>query len=166
MKPIYPLETRAAAIADYQSGMTLEEVAAKYGASGSGVARWLDLAGVKRRPASMPKLRPCTIEDCPRPHAARGYCRLHYARIIKGARPRDDWQQVDQEARLEDVRWMASTGEGLTGAAERLGISRAALETWLRKYDRTLLVTLTGQDPLPLNTSRAMFHGAGIRVSA
>lgn len=163
----YPTETRESAIADYQAGMTMDAVATKYGVSSSGVWRWLHVAGVERRPAaSIPRKRVCSLEDCNQPHRARGYCGLHYGRVIKGSQPRENWQPFDHTARIEDVRWMAATGEGLTGAAKRVSISTAALEGWLRKHDPATLSTLTAQDPLPLNTSRALFHGAGIRVSA
>lgn len=166
MSVAYPTETRSGAIADYQAGMSMEAVATKYGVSSSGVWRWLHVAGVPRRPAAaVPKGRNCTVDDCTRPHTARGYCRLHYNRIIKGAQPRGNWQPFDHAARIEDCRWMAATGEGLTGAAARVGISTSALETWLRKHDRATLATLIAQDPLPVGGSQALFHGAGIRVS-
>ena len=37
---------------------------------------------------------------------------------------------IDQQARAEDVRWLAETGECLTGAARRLGTTVDALEKW------------------------------------
>lgn len=37
--------------------------------------------------------------------------------------------------RLEDLRWMAETGESVLGAAKRLGISRESLTTWCRRND-------------------------------
>lgn len=36
-------------------------------------------------------------------------------------------------ARTEDVRFMAETGECLTGAARRLGMDPRSLESWLRR---------------------------------
>lgn len=161
----YPAEVRAAAVADYQSGMTLDQVAKKNGVSPTSVAGWLDAAGIKRRPASAPLHRSCTVDGCNEPHRARGYCGLHYNRIVRGAKPRGNWVPFDTEARIEDCRWMASTGEGLAGAARRIGISSDALWSWLKRYDVETLAVLTAQDPLPLNTSRATFHGAGIRVT-
>lgn len=161
---VYPPETRAAAIADYQTGLTLDQTATRHGVSSSAVWTWLNNASIVRRPAAPPSSvhRVCTIDDCTRPHRARGYCGLHYGRLVKGAKPRGD---VDHDARLEDCRWMAATGEGLTSAAQRLGLKAASLDAWLRDHDRATLSTLTAQEPLPLNTSRATFHGAGKRAT-
>lgn len=39
-------------------------------------------------------------------------------------------------ARLEDLEFMADTGECLTGACRRLGLNVAALEKWLRDRGR------------------------------
>lgn len=51
------------------------------------------------------------------------------------------------EARLEDVRWMAETGECLDGAARRLGLSRGTLERFLERNDRACLATLLARQP-------------------
>lgn len=53
--------------------------------------------------------------------------------------------------RLEDLRWMAETGEHLHGAADRLGISVDALEQFLLRYDRDVLATLRARDPRDWN---------------
>jgi hypothetical protein len=37
---------------------------------------------------------------------------------------------IDQQARAEDIRFLAETGECLTGAARRLGMKVDALEKW------------------------------------
>lgn len=50
-------------------------------------------------------------------------------------------------ARLEDVQWMAETGECLTGAAIRLELSRDALENWLRRRDPRSLALLIEHEP-------------------
>lgn len=50
-------------------------------------------------------------------------------------------------ARLEDVRWMAETGEHLDGAARRLGISTATLERFLERNDRDALSRLIARRP-------------------
>jgi hypothetical protein len=41
---------------------------------------------------------------------------------------------VDHAARAENVAWMAATGENLTRAAERLGITVCALEKWAQLH--------------------------------
>lgn len=48
---------------------------------------------------------------------------------------------VDNEARTEDLEWMASTGENFDGAARRLGISIKSLEKWCLRQGRRDLVT-------------------------
>lgn len=53
--------------------------------------------------------------------------------------------------RLEDVTWMATTGESLTGAAKRLGISRPALEGWLRNHAPHLSAPLRSREPADPN---------------
>lgn len=39
---------------------------------------------------------------------------------------------IDQHARAEDIRWMTQTGENLTGAARRLGLTNCGLEEWCK----------------------------------
>lgn len=52
-------------------------------------------------------------------------------------------------ARLEDLRWMAETGECLTGAARRLGTSVEALSRWLFRWDaRDLYQQMADRDPI------------------
>lgn len=50
-------------------------------------------------------------------------------------------------ARLEDCRWMAETGECLTGAARRLGLAHKTLEKWLGVNDPECLSTLLAHQP-------------------
>lgn len=45
-------------------------------------------------------------------------------------------QTVSADARLEDLEFMASTGENPDGAAARLGLTRSGLERWLAAHDR------------------------------
>lgn len=54
---------------------------------------------------------------------------------------------VEAQNRLEDLKWMADTGESATGAAARLGIGYSALEVWLRRHDRALWRRLVARDP-------------------
>lgn len=49
--------------------------------------------------------------------------------------------------RLEDVRWMAETGECLDGAARRLGLTRNTLEKWLARSDADALRLLVSRQP-------------------
>lgn len=51
--------------------------------------------------------------------------------------------------RTEDVRWMVETGECLSGAAQRLGLTVNALDKWLRVHGlRDELATLASRQPL------------------
>lgn len=47
-------------------------------------------------------------------------------------------------ARLQDVEFMAASGEEFGRAATRLGMTRTALEKWLRDNGRVDLVTTMG----------------------
>lgn len=46
-------------------------------------------------------------------------------------------EDAAREQFLEDVEWMAETGECATGAARRLGMKREALEKRLKRADRS-----------------------------
>jgi hypothetical protein len=55
---------------------------------------------------------------------------------------------VDHRARAEDIRWFVDTGENLTGAARRLGISRSGLEKWAEHHGlHAELDTLRRREP-------------------
>ena len=47
---------------------------------------------------------------------------------------------VERLDRIEDLEWMAAHGETLEGAAGRLGMRAASLETWLLRSHRPALV--------------------------
>ena len=52
---------------------------------------------------------------------------------------------VERLDRIEDLEWMAAHGETLEGAAARLGMRAASLETWLTRAHRPgLLLALVG----------------------
>jgi transcriptional regulator with GAF, ATPase, and Fis domain len=52
------------------------------------------------------------------------------------------------KAREEDVLWMAETGESLSGAARRLGMTRDTLWQWLRRHGmRDVLDVLMAREP-------------------
>lgn len=53
---------------------------------------------------------------------------------------------IDTAARLEDLRFMADTGETLTGAAARLGLSANSLGRWLEKHDINLRRALASRE--------------------
>jgi hypothetical protein len=90
----------------------------------------------------------CGVEGCDRPRHAHGYCQMHMHRWIRYGDPlREPPRNVNREERLEDLWWMAETGECLSGAASRLGVQVKALEAWLRRHDRDLLQRLVAHEP-------------------
>lgn len=68
------------------------------------------------------------------------------------------WNAPFINQRLEDLTWMADTGESATGAAERLGISHDALEIWTRRHAPELWKRLVARDPRDENF-RTRMHG-------
>lgn len=60
---------------------------------------------------------------------------------------RKSWSAELNRRRAEDLEWMAATGENAVGAAERLGISLAALERWGRRNRPDLWATLSARNP-------------------
>lgn len=55
---------------------------------------------------------------------------------------------IDHKARAEDIRWFVDTGENLTGAARRLGISRDGVEKYCALHGlRAELRTLQSREP-------------------
>lgn len=69
----------------------------------------------------------CTLDNCDRPHAGRGYCSAHYKRWYRYGDPLGAPDKTSRfEPRLitpdvrEDLEWMAEHGETLRGAAERI----------------------------------------------
>lgn len=67
------------------------------------------------------------------------------------------YQHVDAQARIEDVRFMADTGECLDGAARRLGIGPTALAKFLDAHgELDTLTTLTRRNPRDHNSKRGM----------
>lgn len=94
-----------------------------------------------------------------RPNKGRGLCvgcydRNHDAGTLDryAARPR-----IDNDARAEDLEWMAATGESTAGAAKRLGITSVALERWCCRVGRYDLWTkLREHDPhMPMDYQAA-----------
>lgn len=61
---------------------------------------------------------------------------------------------TDHAARAEDVRWMVDTGESLTGAARRLGITAKGLEKWCQRHGLADLAhILRGREPIDHNAN-------------
>lgn len=77
------------------------------------------------------------INRCTRCGEYRPAHQLRYGRCCG---PRSDTRTRN---RLEDLAWMAETGETLEGAAERLDITPKSLERWCRRHAPHLYVTLT-----------------------
>lgn len=77
-------------------------------------------------------MKTCSI--CPNKHQARGYCQTHYNKLIARAHTK----QRNSPIHLEDVEWMAETGEEWSRAAQRLGVKESTLLRYLeraRRYD-------------------------------
>ena len=104
--------------------------------------------------------RTCSVEGCERPHNARGYCRTHYGHMVEGRVPCRPLT-VSVEDRLEDLRFMAETGESLMGAAARLGITERGLDLWLARHDanalRADLRSRNPRDPNALANREAVY---------
>jgi hypothetical protein len=63
---------------------------------------------------------------------------------------------VDHRVRAENVRWFAETGESLSGAARRLGISVDGVAKWCELHGmRAELAQLRAREPEPLVVDRA-----------
>lgn len=84
--------------------------------------------------------KPCTVDDCGRranhKGGAQGMCGMHYLRWRRTGDPnvvRPPGRGPSAE-RLEDLQWMAETGEIPERAAARLGISLTALEQWAGRH--------------------------------
>lgn len=60
----------------------------------------------------------------------------------------EEWERR-HAARLEDLRWMAETGECMAGAAKRLGVSESAVDNFLRRHcdDPELAALLMRRNP-------------------
>lgn len=66
------------------------------------------------------------------------------------------WENL-QRARIEDLLWMAETGEHAEGAARRLGIGYDALERFARRHTPDTWAVLLARKPSLRNQSN---HGS------
>lgn len=88
---------------------------------------------------------PCVVPACGRPRRALDYCHAHYKRHQKGHGVTD--MTTIQPHHIEDIEWMAETGEHLDGAAQRLGVRPSTLDRHLRRVGRLdLLRALNGRE--------------------
>lgn len=89
----------------------------------------------------------CAVTDCDRligNNGGRGWCYLHWRRWHRTGSTDDPKRIVFV---LEDVEWMAATGENATGAARRLGIQRGSLQKRLAIEGRAdLYKVLAGRE--------------------
>lgn len=58
--------------------------------------------------------------------------------------------------RLEDVTFLAQTGENLDGAAKRLGLTGKTLEMWCRRNAPDLRSVLISRQPIGLKSDRRL----------
>lgn len=81
--------------------------------------------------------RTCTIDGCHNPHEAHGYCSPHYQRMKRHGDPLGEGTLRPSSIEVEDVEWMAQTGESLTGACRRLGRSAGTLQKAMARAGRS-----------------------------
>jgi hypothetical protein len=84
-------------------------------------------------------VRTCSVPGCTAKHVARGFCSVHYKREV--SRAGAERRSTAIPIHLEDVEWMADTGETWLGAASRLGVHPKTLERRLHRDGRYDLVT-------------------------
>lgn len=78
----------------------------------------------------------CKMEGCEREHTAKGYCNRHYkSQVYRAGR-----QRRTSAIQLEDVEWMAETGEWWGRAAQRLGVKENTLLRYLERAGRYDLI--------------------------
>lgn len=78
-------------------------------------------------------MNPCAVEGCTDPRFRREWCCRHYNNWRrKGAVNAPTINRIE----LEDVEWMAETGESFEGAAMRLGVQASSLERFLDREKR------------------------------
>lgn len=73
------------------------------------------------------------------------------------------------DTRVEDLNWLAETGENAIGAAKRLGLTYASLEKWASKHTPETWQALIARNPRDHNARNggpALVPRARRKVSA
>lgn len=71
------------------------------------------------------------------------------------------WSAEANAARLEDLTWMADTGETITGAATRLGLELKTLHKWCARHGHMhLYARLANREPDPRHHINPKEHHA------
>lgn len=78
----------------------------------------------------------CIVDGCDGKHLARGYCNVHYKRVVIRGLDAEGSPRIH----LEDVEWMADTGETWLIAVERLGVKENTLLRHLERAGRYDLI--------------------------
>lgn len=77
----------------------------------------------------------CSIEDCDRPVACRGWCGLHYERWRLHGSPR--WQPpMTFEQIVDEIEWLREGGMSAALICDALRVSPLTLERRLDKHGR------------------------------
>lgn len=86
-------------------------------------------------------MKTCTLPDCDAAHWAKGYCNAHYHRSRRYGDPYGAADPLERSSiHLEDVEFMADTGETFEGAAARLGVKPNSLIQHLARKGRRDLI--------------------------
>lgn len=85
-------------------------------------------------------MKTCTVPGCDTPLWAKGYCNPHYQRHRRYGSPYATPTGRRTSIHLEDVEFMADTGETFEGAAARLGVKPNSLEKHLARLGRRDLI--------------------------
>lgn len=78
----------------------------------------------------------CAVDGCNRKHRARGYCDTHYKREVVRATA----QRRSEPLHLEDIEWLAETGEVWERAIQRLNTREDTLRKFLERHGRYDLI--------------------------
>ena len=81
----------------------------------------------------------CAINGCGKPRTARGLCKGHYMRKYRHG-DLASTSPLRSEIHLEDIEWMAETGETWTGATTRLHAKPKTVEQFLYRSGRPDLI--------------------------
>lgn len=82
--------------------------------------------------------RVCQVAGCEKPYHSAGYCNAHWSRWKRHGDPlagKNTPQPLTADD-VEDIEWMVTTGENITGACRRLGRTRQSLDRALKRAGR------------------------------